>query len=76
MKKNGNILRYPIMLVMFIAISVVLDKLFGDSVEETFWYYCIQGVAFAIALLLGDVAEKHGLDTWSGLIGKFKKKSK
>ena len=76
MKKNGNILRYPIMLVMFIAISVVLDKLFGDSVEETFWYYCMQGVAFAIALLLGDVAEKHGWDTWSGLIGKFKKKSK
>lgn len=74
MKKNGNILRYPIMLVMFIAIFVVLDKLFGDSVEDTFWSYCIQGVAFA--LLLGDDAEKHGWDTWSGLIGKFKKKSK
>ena len=76
MKKTGNILRYPIMLVMFIAIFVVLDKLFGDSVEDTFWSYCIQGVAFAITLLLGDVAEKHGWDTWSGLIGKFKKKSK
>ena len=34
MKKTGNILRYPIMLVMFIAIFVVLDKLFGDSVED------------------------------------------
>ena len=63
MKKNGNILRYPIMLVMFIAIFVVLDKLFGDSVEDTFWSYCIQGVAFAITLLLSDVAEKHGWDT-------------
>ena len=56
---------------MFIAIFVVLDKLFGNSVEDTFWSYCIQGVAFAITLLLGDVAEKHGWDTWSGLIGKF-----
>ncbi len=57
MKKNGNILRYPIMLVMFIAIFVVLDKLFGDSVEETFWSYCIQGVAFAIALSLIHISE-------------------
>lgn len=47
------------MLVMFIAIFVVLDKLFGNSVERTFWSYCIQGVAFAIALLLDDIAEKH-----------------
>lgn len=47
------------MLVMFIAIFVVLDMLFGNSVERTFWSYCIQGVAFAIALLLGDIAEKH-----------------
>lgn len=74
MKRNSNILKYPLMIVVFIAIFVVLDKLFGDSVERTFWSYCIQGVAFAIALLLGDVAEKHGWDTWSGLISKFKKK--
>jgi len=73
MKKNSNIFRYPIMLVMFIVFFVVLDELFGDSVERTFWSYCIQGVAFAIALLLADIAEKYGLDTGSGLISKFKK---
>ena len=61
------------MIVVFITIFVVLDKLFGNSVEVTFWSYFIQGIAFAIALLLGDVAEKHGWDTWSGLISKFKK---
>lgn len=62
MKKNSYILKYSIMLVGFIAIFVVLDKLFGDSAERSFWSYCIQGLAFLIALLLGEIAEKHGWD--------------
>lgn len=73
MKKNSNILKYPIMFVVFIATLVVVDKLFGYSVEKSFWAYCIQGLVFVLAMQLFDVAEKHGWDTWSGLISKFKK---
>ena len=74
MKKNRNILNYPLMLFLYIAIFVVLDKLFGTGIENGFWDYCIQGVAFITAVSLGEVAEKHGWDTWSDLISKFKKK--
>ena len=74
MKKSGNILKYPIAFVVYVVIFVALDKLFGSNIEKGFWYYCIQGLAFATALGLVEVAEKYGWDTWSGLISKFKKK--
>ena len=73
MKNSGNIFKYPIMLVVYVVIVVAIDKLFGTSVEKGFWSYCIQGLAFTTAMLLAEVAERHGWDTWSGLIGKFKK---
>ena len=76
MKKNSNILKYPVMLVVFIAILIGVDKLFGYSMKKSFWAYCIQGLFFVSALLLFDVAEKHGWDTWSGLISKFKKNNR
>lgn len=58
MKKYSNILKYPVLLVVFIALLLVLDKLFGNAVEGCFWSYLIQAVAFLLALLLADVAEK------------------
>lgn len=74
MKKHSHILKYPIMFVASIAFFVALDKLFGLASGKNFWDYCIPGLAVVISLLLDDVAEKHGWDTWSGLISKFKKK--
>ncbi len=50
------------MLVVFVAILIVVDKLFGYSMEKSFWAYCIQGLFFVSAPLLFDVAEKHGWD--------------
>ena len=73
MKKNSNILRYPIMLITFIVVLLLLDVMFGKAVERSFWHYFIQGGAFLLAVLLANVAEKHGWDTWSSLINKFKK---
>lgn len=73
MKKNGNILKYPIMLIAYILFFFLIDKLFGDIEGRSFMYGCFQGLAFIIAILLADLAEKHGWDTWSGLISKFKK---
>ena len=73
MKKNGNILKYPIMLIAYILFFFLIDKLFGDIEGRSFLYGCFQGLAIVIAILLGDLAEKHGWDTWSGLISKFKK---
>lgn len=73
MKKDSNILRYPIMLITFIVVLVLLDVMFGKAVERSFWFYFIQGGAFLLAVSLANVAEKHGWDTWSDLINKFKK---
>ena len=73
MKNNSNIFRYPIMLIVFIVVLVVLDLLLGKAAEKNSWDYLIQGGAFVLAVWLANVAEKHGWDTWSGLIGKFKK---
>lgn len=68
MKKYGNILKYPVILGVFFALLLVLDKLFGNAVEGRFRAYLIQAVAFLLALLLSDIAQKKGWDTWSGLV--------
>lgn len=73
MKKNSNILKYPVMLIVYVLLFVLLDKLFSDVAERSIIYYCVQGLAFITAILLGNLAEKYGWDTWSGLISKFKK---
>ena len=72
MKNHSNILKYPIMLAVFILLMFVLDKLFGGKVDGGFWNGLIKGGAFAFAMFLADVAEKHDWDTWSGLIRKFR----
>ena len=53
-------------MVVFLVFLIVLDKLFGNAVEEKVWSYFIPGGAFLLALLLANIAEKN----WSGLISK------
>lgn len=72
MKNQSKILKCPIMLVLYILLIVVSDELFGKATEGSFWNYVIKGVAFLLPLLISDLAEKHGWDTWSGLVSKFK----
>lgn len=71
--KNSTIPRYLIMLAAFIVVIVSIDAMLGKTAERNFWDYFIQGGAFLFAVLLANTAEKHGWDTWSGLISKFKK---
>lgn len=71
--KKISFLKYPIVVIIFLLVLFSFDALFGKTAGKSFWQYFIEGVAFLIALLLADVAEKHGWDTWSGLISKFKK---
>lgn len=73
MKNLGNIIKYPILLALFIGLMAGLDALFGKSLEGRFWRYLVDGGAFLLALLIADLAERHGWDTWSGLFSKFKK---
>ena len=74
MKKNSNILRYTILMVVFIVFTILLDKLFGEPVKRNIWKHICEGGVFLLAVLFNDIAEKSGWDTsWSGLINKFKK---
>ena len=66
MKNCSYIIKYTILLVVFLVFLIVLDKLFGNAVEEKVWSYFIPGGAFLLALLLANIAEKN----WSGLISK------
>lgn len=69
----NNLVKYLVTLIVFLVLTVGTDKLFGEYVEGSFLKYLMQGGIFVLALFLAKTAEKHGWDTWSGLIGKFKK---
>lgn len=60
-------------MAMFAILMVAFNALFGKEAEGSFWKYFMEGGVFVLLILLGNVAEKHGWDTWYGLISKFKK---
>ena len=76
MKMKSIISKYSLLFVVFIVLILlflVLDALLGKIATSNFWGFCKPGLAFITAVLILKNAEKHGWDTWSGLISKFKK---